>query len=191
MLRKIEGRRRRGWGWDGWMASLTRWTWVWASSRRQWRQEACGCSPQGLKEWDTEWLNKNNEGSGELRLADSPRGPRCWDKYGAQTLSLCHSYSGVRVPNNRAWLPSLDHVPIPYPELVWALWLTALKSQHTLVGRGEAIPPGKPGYHYPRKRKGKEVKQANISHFTVSYQILCSRENEVPECVFTWFHVCI
>ena len=24
-------------GWDGWMASLTRWTWVWASSRRWWR----------------------------------------------------------------------------------------------------------------------------------------------------------
>ena len=24
-------------GWDGWMASLTRWTWVWASSGRQWR----------------------------------------------------------------------------------------------------------------------------------------------------------
>ena len=24
-------------GWDGWMASLTRWIWVWASSRRWWR----------------------------------------------------------------------------------------------------------------------------------------------------------
>ena len=23
-------------GWDGWMASLTRWTWVWASSRSRW-----------------------------------------------------------------------------------------------------------------------------------------------------------
>ena len=33
MLGKIEGRRRRvDKGWDGWMASLTRWTWVWASS---------------------------------------------------------------------------------------------------------------------------------------------------------------
>ena len=32
MLGKIEGRRRRGQdgrGWDGWMASLTRWAWVW------------------------------------------------------------------------------------------------------------------------------------------------------------------
>ena len=24
-------------GWDGWMTSLTQWTWVWASSRRWWR----------------------------------------------------------------------------------------------------------------------------------------------------------
>ena len=24
-------------GWDGWIASLTQWTWVWASSRRWWR----------------------------------------------------------------------------------------------------------------------------------------------------------
>ena len=23
-------------GWDGWMASLTQWTWVWANSGRQW-----------------------------------------------------------------------------------------------------------------------------------------------------------
>ena len=35
MLGKIEGRRRRGdRGSDGWMASSTQWTWVWANSRR-------------------------------------------------------------------------------------------------------------------------------------------------------------
>ena len=34
MLGKIEGGRRRGW--DGWMASPTLWTWVWASSRSWW-----------------------------------------------------------------------------------------------------------------------------------------------------------
>ena len=38
MLGKIEGRKKRGHdrGWDGWMASLTQWTWVWANSRRWW-----------------------------------------------------------------------------------------------------------------------------------------------------------
>ena len=34
MLGKLEGKRRRGGkGWDGWMASLTQWTWVWANSK--------------------------------------------------------------------------------------------------------------------------------------------------------------
>ena len=39
MLGKIERRRRRrgNRGWDGWMASLTQWTWVWANSGRWWR----------------------------------------------------------------------------------------------------------------------------------------------------------
>ena len=37
MLLKIEGRRiRDDRGWDGWMPSLTRWTWVWASSGSWW-----------------------------------------------------------------------------------------------------------------------------------------------------------
>ena len=38
MLGKIEGRRRRGWQRTRWlMASLTQWTWVWASCGRWWR----------------------------------------------------------------------------------------------------------------------------------------------------------
>ena len=40
MLGKIEGRRRRGrqrMRWDGWMSSLTQWTWIWVSSGRWWR----------------------------------------------------------------------------------------------------------------------------------------------------------
>ena len=37
MLGEIGGRRRRDDpGWDGWMASLTRWTWVWVTSRSWW-----------------------------------------------------------------------------------------------------------------------------------------------------------
>ena len=46
MLGKIEGRRKRGnRGWDGWMASLTQWTWVWASSGRQWSMGKLGVLP--------------------------------------------------------------------------------------------------------------------------------------------------
>ena len=38
MLGKTEGRRRGGdnTGWDGWMASPTRWTWAWTSSGSWW-----------------------------------------------------------------------------------------------------------------------------------------------------------
>ena len=37
MLGKIEDRRTSGcWGWDGWMASPTQWTWVWVNSGSWW-----------------------------------------------------------------------------------------------------------------------------------------------------------
>ena len=40
MLGKIEGNDR---GWDGWMASLTQWTWVWANSEDSERQGSLVC----------------------------------------------------------------------------------------------------------------------------------------------------
>ena len=55
---KGEGGNR---GWDGWMASLTQWTWIWANSRRCERQGSllC-CSPWGHKESGmTKWLKNN------------------------------------------------------------------------------------------------------------------------------------
>ena len=59
MLGKIEGRRRDDRGWDGWMASLTQWTWIWTSSRFDDGQGGLVCcSPWGRKESDTtEQLN--------------------------------------------------------------------------------------------------------------------------------------
>ena len=49
-----EGNNR---GWDGWMASLIQWTWVWVNSRRPCPGDGQGglacCSPWGPKESDT------------------------------------------------------------------------------------------------------------------------------------------
>ena len=47
------------WGWDGWIISLTQWTWVWVNSRSWWWKGSLACcSPRGLKESDmTERLN--------------------------------------------------------------------------------------------------------------------------------------
>ena len=60
MLGKIEGRRKGDdRGWDGWMASLTQWTWVWVNSGIWWWTGglAC-CGSWGHKELDTiEWRN--------------------------------------------------------------------------------------------------------------------------------------
>ena len=61
MLGKIEGRKRRGdRGWDGWMASLTQWAWVWVNSGRWWRTERPGVlQSMGPQRVGHNWLNKN------------------------------------------------------------------------------------------------------------------------------------
>ena len=47
-------------GKDGWMASPTGWTWVWASSGSWWRQgNLASCSPWLAESDTTEWLNNN------------------------------------------------------------------------------------------------------------------------------------
>ena len=60
MVGKIKGRRRRGsQGMRWWLASMTRWTWVWANSVNWWwTGSLVCCSPWGQKELDmTEQLN--------------------------------------------------------------------------------------------------------------------------------------
>ena len=68
MLGKIEGRRRRGdRGWDGWMASLTQWTWVWLGSRSWWWTGKPGVlqsmgSQRIRHDWTTEQQHKAGAG---------------------------------------------------------------------------------------------------------------------------------
>ena len=64
MLRKIQGRRRRGWqGWHGWMASPTQWAWVWVDSGSWWWTGRPGMlwftglqSRTRLRDW-TDWTD--------------------------------------------------------------------------------------------------------------------------------------
>ena len=79
MLGKTEGRKRRGWwGWDGWLASLTQWTWVWVNSRSWWWKGglAC-CSPRGCKELDVNeyWTELN--GKDGKHYKEDMFGPGC------------------------------------------------------------------------------------------------------------------
>ena len=64
--------------WDGWMASPTRWTWVWASSRRWWRTGKPGVlqpiGSQRVGHWVSEqqqriWLNDLDEKYGSVHLS--------------------------------------------------------------------------------------------------------------------------
>ena len=48
-------------GWDGWMVSLTQWTWVWANSRRWWRTGKPGMlQSMGLQRVGHYWATELN-----------------------------------------------------------------------------------------------------------------------------------
>ena len=54
---KVEG--EGDWRWDGWMASPTQWTWVWASSGRWWRAGKPGVlQSMGLQRVRHDWANE-------------------------------------------------------------------------------------------------------------------------------------
>ena len=62
MLGKTKGRRRREHrGWDGWMASPTQWTWVWASSGRWWWTGRPGVlQSMGSQRVGQDWVNEQH-----------------------------------------------------------------------------------------------------------------------------------
>ena len=61
MLEKIDGRRREDRGWDGWMASPTQWTWVWANSRRWWKTGRTGMlQSMGSQRVGHHWVTKHS-----------------------------------------------------------------------------------------------------------------------------------
>ena len=70
MLGKIEGRRRRDErGWDGWVASLTQWTWVWANSRREWRSGKPGVGSWSVGHYLATWTISTEESLGNANYS--------------------------------------------------------------------------------------------------------------------------
>ena len=88
MVGMIEGRRKRGWwGWDGWMASLTQWAWVWSCSGSWWWTEKPGLlqsmGSQRIKhDWATElnWTKVLLQGAEEGRMRMNARETRSRDR---------------------------------------------------------------------------------------------------------------
>ena len=59
-------------GWDGWMASPTQWTWVWADSGRDWRTRIPGVLQAAVSQrvrcaWATE-REQQSDGKGKMKL---------------------------------------------------------------------------------------------------------------------------
>ena len=47
-------------GWDGWMASLTRWTWVWVNSGSWWGQGGLACCDSWGRRVGHDWATELN-----------------------------------------------------------------------------------------------------------------------------------
>ena len=63
------GRKEGDRGWDGWMASLTQWKWVWANSGRYWRMGKPGMlQSTGLQRVRHDWGLKNNKSRTSISL---------------------------------------------------------------------------------------------------------------------------
>ena len=101
MLGKIEeGRRWDKREWDGWMASLTQWKWVWVNSRIcDGQGDLACCSPWGHKEWDTteqlnwtelDWIGENESESRSV-VSNSHRLYSAWNYQGQNTGVGSHS----------------------------------------------------------------------------------------------------
>ena len=96
-------------GWDGWMASPTRWTWVWASSRNWWGQGSLACcSPWAHKELDTtEWLKWTKN----------------FPSRNSSIQSQCHLFPGL--------------VPPPILVALWALYCAFIQAKDMFVESSE------------------------------------------------------
>ena len=54
---RLKTREEGNRGWDGWMPSLTKWTWVWALGNSEGQGSLACCGPWGRKESDLTWLS--------------------------------------------------------------------------------------------------------------------------------------
>ena len=96
-------------GWDGWMASLTQWMWVWASSGSWWWTEEPGMlqsmGSQGVRhDWVTElnWT-ENFQTPENTRIASLPIH---FSLSLHLTSSICHSYASHDIES--MWFPQFE-----------------------------------------------------------------------------------
>ena len=136
-------------GWDGWIASLTQWTWVGANSRRWWRTGSLGCCSQwGHKELNTtEWTTTTTIMKVRTQMpwvifALSQFRHCLFENVATSTMTL--RISKYRPIHNSQWcnlsLWSEFQLPV-YLELKLSLWKANRKAQDkwgqlTMISRG-------------------------------------------------------
>ena len=77
-------------GWDGWVASLTRWTWVWANSRRRWRTRKSGV----LQSKGSQSVERDLVTEQQLKDSFFKKSQYCYQPHGLQHTRLpCPSLS--------------------------------------------------------------------------------------------------
>ena len=103
MLGKIEGGRRRDdRGWDGWMASLTRWTWLWVISGNWWWTGRPGVlqsmgSQRVRQDWATELSWQADPGREHLYTTARPMVLRCRSAEPHPHISMSPSVWGFKL----------------------------------------------------------------------------------------------
>ena len=87
MLGKIEGRRRGdNRGWDGWMASLTQWTWAWVDSGSWWRTGRPGELRYKGSQRVSDWAELSSDMTERLNWTER----KCW-RWDSGISTLKHS----------------------------------------------------------------------------------------------------
>ena len=100
-------------GWDGWMASLTQWTWVSANSRRWWRTGKPGVlqsmgvtkSQTRLRDW-TE-LKTQQSTAGHTHRGNRTEKDTCTPVFIAALFIISRTWKQARCPSADEWIRKL------------------------------------------------------------------------------------
>ena len=132
MLGKIEGRRRKGWQrMNGWLASQTQWTWIWANSRRWWRTgKSDVLKSMGSQRVGHDWATEQQQGFYYLcvRMGARETLPHCYKRaskldfwYGLLINRVCCEFMWWLSVNCRKTSLSQDTLLPAVRRLSWKL----------------------------------------------------------------------
>ena len=95
-------------GWDGWVASLTQWTWIWANSGRQWRMGEPGVLQSmqlQSQKWLSNWMTIIHTVCINFKFSSQEN---TWMSY---IWWMC---------GHRHWLTNSNKLVIPFKLICWA-----------------------------------------------------------------------